>query len=55
MTERSSALPKKVWLSRIAVATPSTTWKTIEPVTHQIVLTNGLAGDARLQHGDGNS
>jgi hypothetical protein len=36
--ERTIARPAKLWLRRIAVATPNTTWKTIEPATHQIVL-----------------
>ena len=36
--ERTSARPAKFWLSRIAAATPSTTWKTMEPPTHQRVF-----------------
>ncbi len=35
---RSAPRPRKLWLSRIAVAVPSSTWKTIEPPTHQSVF-----------------
>ena len=38
VTERTSARPAKFWLSRIAVATPSTTWKKIEPLTQKSVF-----------------